>query len=82
MTRILTDRQGRRWECYEGGRMGGAANVPPGGALPELTLAMLHCQCGELRLAFTAPLHWRELTDAELLRRLERKLAKREGGPA
>lgn len=80
MTRVLFDSRGRRWLSSQGG-IGAAADarnfrpgadeIAPGG------LPILHCECGDMRVALPMPATWRDLPDDELQSRLEDKLRER-----
>ena len=80
MTRVLFDGRGRRWLCSQGGIGAGAEarnfqrgvdEIRPSGS------PILHCKCGELRLALPVPDNWRDLADEDLQRMLAEKLRER-----
>ncbi|MGI8496338.1 MAG: hypothetical protein ACR2OG_01975 [Gemmatimonadaceae bacterium] len=75
MIRQITDSTGRVWECAESAFVGDSLSDPRRKALIRLSLAMLHCSCGDQRVAFSVPRGWEDLPDERLVRRLEAKLA-------
>ncbi len=75
MIRRLTDSTGREWECAESAFVGDPLSDPRRRALIRLSLAMLHCSCGDQRVTFSVPRGWENLPDEKLVRRLEAKLS-------
>lgn len=66
----VTDPTGREWVIEEIGLASNAVNIQPGGHLPDFTLSTLRVASGDKEFVVSIGRAWRELSNAELWKRL------------
>lgn len=71
-TRTITDERGTEWLCQQTSQ-GGVGWRSPGQPVP-IDTAQIRCEAGDLLVRVRAPLAWRDLPDAGILRLIEEEL--------